>query len=172
MTHHQSVDPLRFDLSRRSLLGAASVAGAATGLGAFGLDAAAAGQSAGLQGRLPRQVDVVVVGAGIAGLVALITSGALAPDDRLPPVRQLANDLGLAAGTVARAYRELEQDGWVHTKRGGGTRVDQSPPSAKVRTAALGDLTAEFVQRARFLGADDATITAYLDKSLSRDGHH
>ncbi|MGA8845550.1 MAG: FAD-dependent oxidoreductase [Nocardioides sp.] len=70
MIQHQSIDPLRLDLSRRRLLGAASVAGAATGLGAFGLDAAAATGAAGLQGRLPNQVDVVVVGAGIAGLVA------------------------------------------------------------------------------------------------------
>lgn len=36
-------------------------------------------------------------------VIALISSGALGPDDRLPPVRQLANDLGFAAGTVARS---------------------------------------------------------------------
>ncbi len=52
--------------TRRSVLGSAPVA-AALGVGAFGLEAA---DAAGLQGRLPAKVDVVVVGAGIAGLVA------------------------------------------------------------------------------------------------------
>jgi len=99
-------------------------------------------------------------------VIALIASGHLGPDDRLPPVRQLANDLGLAAGTVARSYRELEQDGWVRTKRGGGTRVGPSPPSAAVQSAALADLTSTFVQRARFLGADDASIVTHLQQAL------
>jgi DNA-binding transcriptional regulator YhcF (GntR family) len=101
-------------------------------------------------------------------VISLITSGALAPDDRLPPVRQLANDLGLAAGTVARSYQELSHDGWVYTKRGGGTRVEKSPPSAPVRAAALADLAATFVQRARFLGADDAALLTQLKEALSR----
>src|SRR5690606_11229934 len=42
-----------------------------------------------------------------AQITALITTGALAVGDRLPSIRQLAGDLGLAPGTVARAYREL-----------------------------------------------------------------
>ena len=41
-------------------------------------------------------------------VTALVLAGALTPGDRLPSIRQLANDLGLAGGTVARAYRELE----------------------------------------------------------------
>ena len=45
----------------------------------------------------------------IRGQVAgLIASGALSPGDRLPTVRDLASDLGVAVGTVQRAYRELE----------------------------------------------------------------
>jgi len=56
-------------------------------------------------------------------LAGLIGSGTLAPGDRLPPLRQLAADLGLAVGTVARAYRELESAGLVSSRRGGGTRV-------------------------------------------------
>jgi GntR family transcriptional regulator len=53
----------------------------------------------------------------------LIGSGVLAAGDRLPPLRQLAADLGLAVGTVARTYRELEAAGLVASRRGGGTRV-------------------------------------------------
>ena len=56
-------------------------------------------------------------------LADLIGSGVLTPGDRLPPVRQLAADLGLAAGTVARTYRELEQSGHVRSRRGGLVRL-------------------------------------------------
>src|SRR4029079_7006454 len=42
-------------------------------------------------------------------LADLIGSGVLSPGDRLPPVRQLAADLGLAARTLPRTLRELQQ---------------------------------------------------------------
>ena len=48
-------------------------------------------------------------------ITALVLGGALATGARLPAIRQLAKDLGLAGGTVARAYRELEADGVVTT---------------------------------------------------------
>ena len=50
------------------------------------------------------------------GVTALVLGGAVAPGARLPSIRQLAGDLGLAGGTVARAYRELEADGIVTTR--------------------------------------------------------
>jgi GntR family transcriptional regulator len=54
---------------------------------------------------------------------SLIALGALAPGTRLPTVRSLAADLGIAAGTVARAYKELEAGGLVDSRRRGGTVV-------------------------------------------------
>ncbi len=56
-------------------------------------------------------------------LAGAILAGALAPGERLPSIRQLAADLGLAAGTMARSYSELESAGLVVTARGRGTRV-------------------------------------------------
>jgi DNA-binding transcriptional regulator YhcF (GntR family) len=56
-------------------------------------------------------------------IAELAASGALAAGFRLPPVRTLAADLGLAANTVARAYRELEQAGLVETRGRAGTVV-------------------------------------------------
>lgn len=100
-------------------------------------------------------------------IVGLISSRALAPGDRLPPVRHLANDLGLASGTVARSYRELEAEGWVQTRRGGGTRVADTPPGpAPGDDSALAALASEFVRRARFLGADDQGILAAVQTAL------
>ena len=58
-----------------------------------------------------------------AELAARISNGALVVGTRLPPVRKLAHDLGLAVNTVARAYRELEAAGLVETRGRGGTIV-------------------------------------------------
>lgn len=90
----------------------------------------------------------------------LIGSGSLSAGDRLPPLRQLANDLGLAVGTVARAYRELEAEGLLISRRGGGTRVASAatPLRATERQQRLAELTASYVARARALGASDADI--------------
>lgn len=93
-------------------------------------------------------------------LADLVGSGALAPGDRLPPIRQLAGDLGLAAGTVARAYSELEAAGLVRSRRGGGTRVADAPPvlPADLRDARLREQARGYVQRVRLLGVDDQRV--------------
>lgn len=59
-------------------------------------------------------------------LRGLITTGRLVAGDRLPSVRQLASDLEIAPGTVAKAYRLLEEDGLVTSRIGSGTRVSDS----------------------------------------------
>lgn len=66
----------------------------------------------------------------------LIVSGQLGAGERLPTVRQTASDLGVAAGTAARAYRLLERDGLVVTRTAAGTRVSDSAgvvPRAVIR---------------------------------------
>jgi GntR family transcriptional regulator len=54
-------------------------------------------------------------------LLHLVRVGALPVGARLPTIRQLAGDLGLAAGTIARVYRELESVGVLRTARRQGT---------------------------------------------------
>ncbi|WP_327728267.1 GntR family transcriptional regulator [Streptomyces sp. NBC_00487] len=100
-----------------------------------------------------------------AQLAALIVTGRLAEGDRLPTVRQLATDLGLAPGTVARAYRELEAGELIRTRRGAGTRV-AAPPTGPARPHAvqLATLARDFTSSARALGADtEAILTAVRD---------
>jgi DNA-binding transcriptional regulator YhcF (GntR family) len=92
----------------------------------------------------------------------LIHHGVLKPGQRLPPVRQLSADLGLAVGTVARAYRELELTGQVHSRRGGGTRVAEAmaPSTSAERNRLLAAHAAAYVAAARRLGVDDQDLIA------------
>ncbi|SDK07801.1 MULTISPECIES: GntR family transcriptional regulator [Cryobacterium] len=83
-----------------------------------------------------------------------IRVGNLAPGHKLPSVRQLAGDLRLAAGTVARAYSELEADGLLESNRT-GTRVKQidafptqAREAARAYIASLNGLTLEDAIRA------------------------
>lgn len=101
-------------------------------------------------------------------VIRLITSGALPAAARLPPIRQLARDLGLAAGTIARVYRELETAGWVSTARAKGTVVAE--PAARPEPAAvLRSAAAEFAMLARDLGADADTATAAVRAAYAED---
>lgn len=103
-------------------------------------------------------------------LTELISSGVLAPGDRLPPLRQLAADLGLAVGTVARSYRELETAGLVRSRRGGGTRVQATndPVDPGRTAAALRESAESFVQQARLLGATNGEVRAAVEETLGR----
>jgi GntR family transcriptional regulator len=57
------------------------------------------------------------------GIRGLIANGQLREGATLPPVRQLAKDLGVNLNTVAAAYRELQSDGLIALKHGSGTKV-------------------------------------------------
>lgn len=88
-------------------------------------------------------------------VVAHASAGRLRAGDRLPTIRALASDLGVAAGTVARAYRELEASGVVATRRRTGTVVASSAPAAD---DALGLTAAVFVTTARAAGLGDEAV--------------
>lgn len=80
-------------------------------------------------------------------IAGVVSTGSLAAGTKLPTVRQLAADLGLAANTVARAYRELEADGVLVTEGRRGTfvasrAVTGSRPVPEVRTSAQAYATA------------------------------
>lgn len=92
-------------------------------------------------------------------VTALVLSGALPPAARLPSIRQLANDLGLAGGTVARAYRELEGDGVVSTHGRNGTVV-AGPPRRP-------GLPPELISAAREYALTASKVGASVDHAIS-----
>ncbi|WAX80812.1 GntR family transcriptional regulator [Streptomyces sp. KMM 9044] len=88
-------------------------------------------------------------------------SGVLPVGHRLPTVRGLAQTLGLAANTVAKAYRALEGDGVIETRGRHGTFVAAAGSAAEREAAAAAQAYAE---RARRLGLDeDAALAAARD---------
>jgi len=86
----------------------------------------------------------------IAGaLRTLLVDGTFAVGYQLPPVRQLATDLGVHHNTVAQAYHILADEGWLTLRRRHGAVVIErcSPkPTPEVRSA--------FLRRLRELGAE------------------
>ena len=102
-------------------------------------------------------------------IARLVGSGQLAPGARLPTIQQLANDLALAPGTVARAYKELERDGLVVSRRRKGTVVADAPPKVPTREIRE-ELDAEverFALAIRQLGADPDDALARVRRLLT-----
>ncbi len=87
-------------------------------------------------------------------VTASVTSGAMEAGTRLPTVRHLAQQLGLAVNTVARAYRELEAAGVVVTRGRHGTVVaDSAPQSLREAQASLRLAADAYLRTATDLGA-------------------
>jgi len=89
----------------------------------------------------------------------LIVSGQLGAGERLPTVRQTASDLGVAAGTAARAYKLLERDGLVVTRTAAGTRV---AASAAVLPRSVVKRIRDLVTEAESVGADPDDVIDVL----------
>ncbi|GAA2051902.1 GntR family transcriptional regulator [Williamsia deligens] len=97
------------------------------------------------------------------GVVDLVARGELIVGTRLPTVRALAEDLGIAANTAARAYRELEEAGVIETRGRKGSFVAAQSSSARERAQQA---TTEHVSALRALGVGDDEIAAMLTAAL------
>jgi len=98
----------------------------------------------------------------VEGVRRQIERGALLPGDRIPPVRTLADQLELAPNTVARAYRSLENDGYIEGRGRAGTFVaDRLPERPSAADAALAAAADDYLRRAAQLGiGPEAAIRA------------
>lgn len=93
-----------------------------------------------------------------------INDGTLAVGTKLPTVRGLATELGLAPNTVARAYRELEEAGLLETRGRAGTFVGTSGDASRRRAREAAD---RYAATAKSLGLSRdealAIVAAALD---------
>ncbi|MEU1486126.1 GntR family transcriptional regulator [Streptomyces sp. NPDC005752] len=90
-------------------------------------------------------------------------SGALPVGYRLPTVRGLAGELGLAANTVAKAYRALEADGVIETRGRNGTFIAAAGDAADRHAATAAQ---EYAQQARRLGVSRADALALAEDAV------
>jgi DNA-binding transcriptional regulator YhcF (GntR family) len=105
-------------------------------------------------------------------IAAAVAAGRLDPGTKLPTVRQLAADLGLAANTVARAYRELEADAVIatHGRRGTFVRSDVVDEGAVHSPVADGAREAadEYVHLVRRLGLSSQEAVRLVENAWKK----
>ncbi|WP_237200201.1 GntR family transcriptional regulator [Rothia nasimurium] len=96
-------------------------------------------------------------------IIAARASGVLTAGDRLPPMRALAAETGLALNTVAKAYKELEAAGAIETRGRAGsfiTALDATAHQAQT-------LTKNYISAMHKLGFEDQQIHETLDRMLT-----
>lgn len=101
-------------------------------------------------------------------IAAFVQGGLLAPGARLPAMRALAADLGVAVGTVARAYTELETAGLVTSRRRTGTVVAEQAGRRPATDASVQAAALELAVRARESGLDEDAVLALVRAALVR----
>lgn len=108
----------------------------------------------------------------VGELRRLIACGKLATGDELPPVRQLAADLGINLNTVARAYRELTDAGLLASTRGRGTVViatveRPSGPPVEERKRVETTIAAALAD-AKIAGVLEGEVRTMLERQIER----
>lgn len=101
-------------------------------------------------------------------LLQSIQDGTLAPGYHLPPVRQLAEKLSINTGTVVSAYKELEHNGWIHSRKGSGSYV-AAPPETIDQEIAPGSVPLEIHDPEFFPSTEAANLINMSRISLNPD---
>lgn len=94
----------------------------------------------------------------------LIVSGSLPSDQKLPSVRELASSLAINPNTIQRAYRELEQEGYICTVPGKGSFACARTDVDEERKSALLHQFDETVGELLYLGVSPAVLCARIRK--------
>lgn len=103
-----------------------------------------------------------------AQVTTMIATGAIPRGTRLPTIRQLAKDLGLAEGTVARAYREMDAQGTLVARGRHGTFVasEQGSLPSKDVNRLLADAASNFAVQASQLGVEPTRALEFARKAF------
>ena len=74
-------------------------------------------------------------------ILEFISIQVLSPNDKLPSVRSLASQLGVNPNTVAKAYQELETQGYIYTVKGKGCFISDNDTDAQIRLEKMKEFT-------------------------------
>ena len=99
-----------------------------------------------------------------------IALGRLAKEERLPTVRQLARQLAINPNTIAKAYRQLEQEGIIVTRAGAGAFVANldSVLSRTVRRKLICDEMERIVVEAFHMQIDKQTLADWFNTAVEK----
>lgn len=98
------------------------------------------------------------------GLRRLVITGAIAKDEKLPSVRELASELAINPNTIQRAYRELETEGYIYTVSGKGSfAAEQSDVNGRRNEALLKEFD-EIVRELLYLSGDKEALIRRIEE--------
>ena len=98
------------------------------------------------------------------GLRRLVIIGAIAKDEKLPSVRELASELAINPNTIQRAYRELETEGYIYTVSGKGSfAAEQSDVNGRRNEALLKEFD-EIVRELLYLSGDKEALIRRIEE--------
>lgn len=97
------------------------------------------------------------------GLRRLVVTGALSVGEKLPSVRELASQLAINPNTIQRAYRELENEGYIYTLVGKGTFVAENDNIDNTREKELLQDFDELVTELLYLKVSKSTLKERID---------
>lgn len=100
------------------------------------------------------------------GIRAAVKKGTLTSGQQLPTVQELSADLGIAVGTIKRAYDELEREGIVEKVQGRGTFVCYEPVNLESRKDRAMAAIDELLNRLEEMGLNAAEINIFLNLKL------
>lgn len=98
-----------------------------------------------------------------------ISTGQLGPGEKLPSVRDLADELKVNPNTIVRAYQELEREGITETKRGMGTFVVENDKNSilQMKKTIGKNFAEEFIKKMREAGVSDDEIMNLVKEALN-----
>lgn len=97
-------------------------------------------------------------------IIMLINNGILKPDDQLPSIRSLSNQLNINVNTIKRAFAELEAQGVTYSIQGRGVFVAQNPvDNPQIIKSAIEDITVA-VKSGKAKGVDKEELIQLIDK--------
>lgn len=98
------------------------------------------------------------------GLRRLVITGAIAKDEKLPSVRELASELAINPNTIQRAYRELETEGYIYTVPGKGSfAAEQSDVRGRRNEELLKEFD-EIVRELLYLSEDKEALIRRIEE--------
>lgn len=92
----------------------------------------------------------------------IILSGAMLPEEKMPSVRELASSLAINPNTIQRAYRELEQEGYIVSVPGKGSFVGRDGTARRQRRQELAGKLQELVRELKTLGATEEELISLV----------